>query len=797
MSNYPKIIDDTLEIMVQHSDSYILSLKADCQQAFGFLDMTEITIKDIFLSVPIKFINPKINEENVVRITNPSNLPITFKWEETMRVDNEKVSFSPSNGIIPPKSSKDIKITATFFSIKDIDDLYKCFIDQMPLPIGVVLKGRVIGLDIKYELVDESFAKLFGNKNDNSSMSSVTSSLSKSKITRRRTQNIADNIDRTFKEIELKHIKVNKPYNFSFKIMNMSGIATQFSVNCPHFGVKSIKENELNSTLRSNNTTKSRLTFDKLSIVSNRRSDIINNVFTLNHFMLNDAHEEINFTSEKGSEFTKMRQIEKDSSLYLSNKKGIAIVVEPRMGKLDPYSEALVTVHIYNEMVGDFDEEIICDIKGLPAKSFPTKIRIRGNPLQLSPFQPGFIYDTDPPQLHLGHVLTGINQIDKVFKLLNTGSNTLSVSWKVFDYKDILNPKKDIFQIKIAENQNNNKFSLSYSAISPEEYPEDEKCFEIYPKECKINPKTTKDFVIVFKTHLEGLNSALIVGYPKFVGENSNVKLSELALKVNAHGVVPKLVVDKKKSLEDIYLYKFEYHSSGISPRPKRSIVLINKEKINIIIKIEIEGPFKIIKSEPIEASIGINHFNIIPNSNLKLEVKFIPPKVDNEEEWPMTLLNEKFGKMKVIFENNDCCEYFFKAILRRPRIKLYTTDNESTENFNFINFGKVNCENFRKHSIYLLNETEVETKWTLNFVKSIPKKVQGYGTVTKEEIEDIERTDDPDVFIFNITNGIISGPSLPLINIPLGPALPKVNVTKNSQFNPVKIDIIFKVKFY
>ncbi len=149
MSAYPKFLQDTLEIMLQHSDSYFINILADCQEAYAYLDMTVIQPKDIFVSVPIKFMNmkpniytltgnhipnsyssPNINKnkenisdkekENIIRLVNPSNLPIKFKWEESFKLDIERISFSPNNGIVPPRSSRDIKISSTYFKSKKI-----------------------------------------------------------------------------------------------------------------------------------------------------------------------------------------------------------------------------------------------------------------------------------------------------------------------------------------------------------------------------------------------------------------------------------------------------------------------------------------------------------------------------------------------------------------------------------------------------------------------------------------------------------------------------------------------------
>ena len=147
----------------------------------------------------------------------------------------------------------------------------------------------------------------------------------------------------------------------------------------------------------------------------------------ISHNILNDGHEAYNFTSAKGVEFTKIKQIEKDSVLYLNNKKGAAIVISPSQGYLDKNSEVLITVSIYNECVGDFEDELVCQIKGLPDVKFPINIKIRGNPLQLSPFQPGIDYLSMPPILKMGNVLSKSNMLEKVFKLLNTGSNSISV----------------------------------------------------------------------------------------------------------------------------------------------------------------------------------------------------------------------------------------------------------------------------------------------------------------------------------------------------------------------------------
>lgn len=179
------------------------------------------------------------------------------------------------------------------------------------------------------------------------------------------------------------------------------------------------------------------------------------------------------------------------------------------------------------------------------------------------------------------------------------------------------------------------------------------------------------------------------------------------------------------------------------------------------------------------------------------MELKAFLPDPKNLEEWPINLVNEKNGKLICFFENGESQEYHLKTILKRPRLSLSVTGNDAIESPNFVDFGSVNCESYKKSCIYIKNETDVYSDWSINYHKFTIKTLHGHGTTTKDEREDLEMCDDPDVFLFSLTNGIIPGPSLPLINIPLGPGLPKVDNPERDKYLPVKVEIMFKVNFF
>lgn len=797
ISPFPIYINtnNTIEVICENGNTNYFNYIVQCEEAEAYIENTYIIPKEIFLTMPIKTSN-----NNTIRIINPSNLPINFKWDNIFEADRLIAEFEPNKGTIPPHSTQDITFKIIYFFIDHIDNMFICHINEMDVPLGVIVQGDVIGLDIGYEFTEESYnlikAVNRGIPVASTMLGDNTNPIGR-EVRKRKTRlstlmssqvEEEEEVDLKFNQINIRNLKVNSPMEIMFKIKNFSGIPTQFNLVIDNYPPGKEKIVRIDKDHTTTNITK----LSKLS----KRTYKGNTKFKIDHLLLSAAHEEINFTSPKGMEFTKMRQIEKDSVLYLSNKKGVAIVIEPKRGKLEPHSECLIKVSFFNECVGEFHDILTSHVKGLSPVTFPIDLRIKGNPLQLSPFQPGINYLLDPPLMKVGNILRNVGVITKNVKLVNIGTNTIALDWKIYDMEDFLKPKdRNIFNIKITERRKG-RFKLDFIAEPPREFPEDKQYFTITPTHAVIGPKGNHDFTITFKTDTAGQKEALFIAYPKIEGDNEgNVTFNELPLKVMACGLKPHLTVDKPLNYENKYEYKFYLHSYGKHPKPKRPVILINKEKINMIVKIDIEGPFKIDRAEPIEAIMDNNYYNIIPNSNLKLDISFKCPSPFNEEEWPMLLVQEKFGKIKVTFENNEQEEFNLRAILMRPRILLSFTGNESVESLDYVNFGYVNCASRKIVNMFLMNETEVDTNWKINYVKFVPKAVYGYGTITKDELEDQNMSDDPSVFDFDLSEGMIYGPSNMLIDLPLGPALPVVEVKKDAKYKPLCIKVMFRPK--
>jgi len=98
--------------------------------------------------------------------------------------------------------------------------------------------------------------------------------------------------------------------------------------------------------------------------------------------ILTDAHENLNkFSSATGETVTSTKRLEKEQQFYLQNNKGIAVVFTPNEGVLHPHSEIPITVTLYNNACGKFDDVFKSSIKGLPLFEFPISIWIDGSPI--------------------------------------------------------------------------------------------------------------------------------------------------------------------------------------------------------------------------------------------------------------------------------------------------------------------------------------------------------------------------------------------------------------------------------
>ena len=221
------------------------------------------------------------------------------------------------------------------------------------------------------------------------------------------------------------------------------------------------------------------------------------------------------------------------------------------------------------------------------------------------------------------------------------------------------------------------------------------------------------------------------------------------------------------------------------APKKIQKLTFTNDSKADLTFNLNINGPFEIVKTKtnsgathPLSgsqsadpakttgtlASTGKGNkvvkpkvetmFCLQPLKIVEICVKFLAPKSDNTAEWPMTIFNERSGELIAYFANGDQQKLFLDGVLMRPKVTVLT-DFLSKNDYAMdeLDFGKVNVERQRTIHIYLSNDTDVTAKWMLNYVKFPKKQTIGHNTTTPWEVENMEKSDDPEVFEFSVTS--------------------------------------------
>lgn len=235
--------------------------------------------------------------------------------------------------------------------------------------------------------------------------------------------------------------------------------------------------------------------------------------------ILSDEHEQTQkFSSVTGNTFTQTKALEKDQAFFLSNNKGIATVFTPHKGELPPNAEVPITVTLYNNVCGKFDDRIVAQVEGLPQVAFPIRINITGSPVVVPNNQVGLNYNTIPPTLPIPTVVANSTPVSKTFKIKNTGIRALQVDWKIFDSKDLDKADNDQFSLQIIKNQSydrkRNPYKFNFVALEPEESTGS--AFDINPKQLAVPSRSTTEFTVTFNpTHDVGNFRSIVIASPE------------------------------------------------------------------------------------------------------------------------------------------------------------------------------------------------------------------------------------------------------------------------------------------
>jgi len=196
---------------------------------------------------------------------------------------------------------------------------------------------------------------------------------------------------------------------------------------------------------------------------------------------------------------------------------------------------------------------------------------------------------------------------------------------------------------------------------------------------------------------------------------------------------------------------------------------LKNKTEANLIFSVELAGRFVLYDSKtnsPSKYDLSLSRstlnkgpetkFNLIPGSLVELFIEFEGYNEKDHENWPLAPIARLPGMITINYANGDFQTIELEGSLLRPVLQLNTVGFEGRKAEEVIEFELTHIKNVSQKVLYLSNISKVPAKWKLNYLKYPTKNTIAMATMTKLEIEDREKTDDPSVFEFSVTEVII-----------------------------------------
>lgn len=386
------------------------------------------------------------------------------------------------------------------------------------------------------------------------------------------------------------------------------------------------------------------------------------------------------------------------------------------MGELPPNSEVPVTVTIYNNVCGKFDDVILSKVKGLGDVFFPVSISITGSPVRIPPNQVGLNYNTVPPTLPIPTVVAKTKVVHKTFQIKNTGINSVEINWRIFDQAigrqstvaETTPLVPEVFDLDIVKNLAFDKaelpYKFEYQAIEPE--PSQGSAFKIEPPTAVVGSRSTHQFSISFDPSKgTGNFKSIILASPVLSQEELEIQKADdkassvdftkkgslgiISLRLDATTIDPVLSIDRKQKMDGQNHMRLKYWSVQSEDAPKKiqKLTFTNNSKADLTFNLNITGPFDIVKTKtnsgavhPLSAQNAVTGgdesiksaskksqnaskvlkkkvetmFCLQPLKIVEVHVKFCAPPVSDTSEWPMTIRNEREGELVAKFNNGD-----------------------------------------------------------------------------------------------------------------------------------------------
>ncbi|XP_008500453.2 deleted in lung and esophageal cancer protein 1 [Calypte anna] len=171
------------------------------------------------------------------------------------------------------------------------------------------------------------------------------------------------------------------------------------------------------------------------------------------------------------------------AAAVLSHGKGVAFQIQPSTGTLKPFQELIIEITAYNNMWGEYQDDLVCKVGDLQPQVIPMQMTVKGCPIFLQMIGP----EAEQPIIRFGTHVPGGSPVLRNVQLNNPTPFDIRLDWQVYNQEqgdkklvDLLMFFGDHFPLKdVGENESASTGGTSEMVLKLDQTPVP--CRSIYP----------------------------------------------------------------------------------------------------------------------------------------------------------------------------------------------------------------------------------------------------------------------------------------------------------------------------
>ncbi|NXT81600.1 DLEC1 protein, partial [Zapornia atra] len=117
------------------------------------------------------------------------------------------------------------------------------------------------------------------------------------------------------------------------------------------------------------------------------------------------------------------------AAAVLSHGKGVAFHIQPSTGTLKPFQQLRIEITAYNNMWGEYWDDLVCQVGDLQPKLIPMQMTVKGCPIFLQMTGP----QTEQPTIRFGTHVSGGSPVVRTVRLNNPSPFDIRLDWESYN----------------------------------------------------------------------------------------------------------------------------------------------------------------------------------------------------------------------------------------------------------------------------------------------------------------------------------------------------------------------------